>query len=111
MTKTFTATSGRYFTDITEQEHFTAFGLVDWLPYFEANITSQVFNTNGEETERVYEFYYTNPPLNSGLDPTFGGNTYGLGFLFEYIIFHNASIILILSFSGKFFTSFVKSKI
>lgn len=94
MTKTFTATSGRYFTDITEQEHFTAFGLVDWLPYFEANITSQVFNTNGEETERVIEYYYTNPPVGNpqGLDPTFGGNTYGYGFLFEYIVGTQATV-------------------
>ena len=92
MTKTFTAASGRYFTDITEQEQFTAFGLSNWLPYFQTIITSQVFNTNGEETERVYEFYYTNPPLNSGLDPTFGGNTYGLGFLFEYIIGTQATV-------------------
>ena len=94
MTKTFTAASGRYFTDITEQEHFTAFGLADWLPYFEANITSQVFNTNGEETERVIEYYYTNPPAGNpqGLDPTFGGNTYGYGFLFEYIVGTQATV-------------------
>ena len=94
MTKTFTAASGRYFTDITEQEHFTAFGLQDWLPYFEANITSQVFNTNGEETERVIEYYYTNPPASNpqGLDPTFGGNSYGYGFLFEYIVGTQATV-------------------
>ena len=94
MTKTFTATSGRYFTDITEQQQFTPFGLDDWLPYFQTIITSQVFNTNGEETERVYEFYYTNPPVSNplGLDPTFGGNTYGLGFLFEYIIGTQATV-------------------
>lgn len=94
MTKTFTAASGRYFTDITEQEHFTAFGLADWLPYFEANITSQVFNTNGEETERVIEYYYTNPPAINpqGLDPTFGGNSYGYGFLFEYIVGTQATV-------------------
>jgi len=94
MTKTLTAASGRYFTSITETEHFTAYGLADWLPYFEANITSQVYNTNSEETERVIEYYYTNPPVGNpqGLDPTFGGNTYGLGFLFDYIVGTQATV-------------------
>jgi len=94
MTKTLTAASGRYFTSITETEWFTAYGLADWLPYFEANITSQVYNTNSEETERVIEYYYTNPPVGNpqGLDPTFGGNTYGLGFLFDYIVGTQATV-------------------
>ena len=92
MTKVFTAATGKYFTDITEQEQFSAFGLADWLPYFETQITSQVFNTNGEETSRTIEFYYTNPPVSSSLDPTFGGNNYGLGFLFEYIIGTQATV-------------------
>jgi len=92
MTKVFTAATGKYFTDITEQEQFSAFGLADWLPYFETQITNQVFNTNGEETSRTIEFYYTNPPVSSSLDPTFGGNNYGLGFLFEYIIGTQATV-------------------
>ena len=92
MTKVFTAATGKYFTEIIEQEQFSAFGLVDWLPYFDTQITSQVFNTNGEETSRTIEFYYTNPPISSGLDPTFGGNTFGLGFLFEYIVGTQATV-------------------
>ena len=92
MTKVFTAATGKYFTDITEQEQFSAFGLADWLPYFETQITNQVFNTNGEETSRTIEFYYTNPPVSSSLDPAFGGNNYGLGFLFEYIIGTQATV-------------------
>ena len=92
MTKVFTAATGKYFTDITEQEQFSAFGLADWLPYFETQITSQIFNTNGEETSRTIEFYYTNPPVSSSLDPTFGGNNYGLGFLFEYIVGTQATV-------------------
>jgi|TARA_R110000822_G_scaffold37355_8_gene104573 hypothetical protein len=94
MTKTFQAASGFYFTDITEQQQFTPFGLDDWLPYFQTIITNQVFNSNLEETQRVYEFYYTNPPVSNqlGLDPTFGGSIYGLGFLFEYIVGTQATV-------------------
>ena len=92
MTKVFTATSGFYFTDITEQEHFTVYGLQDWLPYFDAQTTNQVFNSSSEETSRTIEFYYTNPSLSSGLDPTFGGNVYGLGFLYEYVIGTQATV-------------------
>lgn len=94
MTKTFTATSGFYFTDITELQQFTPFGLDDWLPYFQVITSSQVFNSNGEETQRVIEIYYTNPPVSNplGLDPTFGGSIYGLGFLFEYIIGTQATV-------------------
>jgi len=94
MTKVFTAASGFYFTDIQEINHFAAFGLQDWDPYFEAVITNQVYNTNLEETERTIEYYYTNPPVGNpqGLDPTFGGNNYGLGWLYEYIIGTQATV-------------------
>jgi len=84
MTITYACNSGFYFDNFLELEQFTIYGLVDWLPYFDVVHTVTTLNSSGQLTLKTIEYYYTNPPLGGSLDPTFGGNNYGLGWLYEY---------------------------
>jgi len=96
MTVTYETSSGFYFSDLTESEAFTAYGLADWLPFFETEIASETFNTNGELTKRVIEYYYTNPIIGDPIQNPLGLNpnqpTYGLGWLYVYTVQTQATV-------------------
>lgn len=96
MTVTYETNSGFYFSVLTESEAFTAYGLADWLPFFETEIASETFNTNGELTKRVIEYYYTNPIIGDPVQNPLGLNpampTYGLGHLYVYTVNTQATV-------------------